>query len=65
MTGITKILGFSKFGEFATFTLERTTNQLLNELGEGKTDFANEEIFAEYRGERITQEAKERYGIKR
>lgn len=102
MTGITKILGFGKFGEFATFTLEKITQQLLKETHGEKTEFSSDEILAEYREdrivgvlrvypkttpgkrlhatatyllshekdlnidlERITQEAKERYGIKR
>lgn len=57
LTGITRILGFGKFGEFANFTLEETSNELLKEISGPATDsnpssekkeFTQDEIFAEY-----------------
>jgi hypothetical protein len=50
LTGITKILGFGKFGEFAVFTLEEATNDLLHELDYGKSEFNTGDVFAEYEG---------------
>ena len=50
LTGITRILGFGKFGEFATFTLEEATKGLLQELKTKKEEFTEAEIFAEYEG---------------
>ena len=50
LTGITKILGFGKFGEFAVFTLEEGTHDLLNELDYGKSEFNPQDVFAEYEG---------------
>jgi len=47
-TGITRISGFGKFGEFATFTLEQTTNELLHEVEAGRTQFTPDEIVADY-----------------
>lgn len=47
-TGITRISGFGKFGEFATFTLEQTTSELLHELEAGRTQFTQDEIIADY-----------------
>jgi hypothetical protein len=53
LTGITRILGFGKFGEFANFTLEEATNDLLNELEGGKSEFHPNDIFAEYEGVQV------------
>ena len=50
LTGITRILGFGKFGEFATFTLEEATKNLLQELKTKREEFTEGEIFAEYEG---------------
>ena len=50
LTGITRILGFGKFGEFATFTLEEATKGLLQETRTKKGDFSEAEIFAENEG---------------
>ncbi|MBU2548572.1 MAG: hypothetical protein KKB20_09200 [Proteobacteria bacterium] len=46
--GITRILGYGRFGEFAIFTLEEATNDLLHEIEGGKTEFAPADLFAEY-----------------
>jgi len=50
LTGITRISGFGKFGEFATVTLEAATNELLHEVEGGRTQYSPEEIIATYRG---------------
>ncbi len=47
-TGITRISGFGKFGEFATFTLEQATTELLNEIDSSRSQFSDEEIVADY-----------------
>jgi hypothetical protein len=47
LTGITRILGFGKLGEFATFTLEEATKGLLQET-KAKKEFNEAEIFAQY-----------------
>ncbi len=48
LTGITRISGFGKFGEFATFTLEQATTELLNEIDSSRSQFSDEEIVADY-----------------
>ncbi len=52
-TGITKILGIGKFGEFAVFTLERITGELLHEIDRRNKKINPNEIFAEYRDKKI------------
>lgn len=46
-TGLTRLSGFGKFGEFATLTLERATAELLNEADAGRPQYSPEEIVAE------------------
>jgi len=53
-TGITKILGYGKFGEFTTFTLEEATTDLLHEVDPGRTEYKPDEFVAEYRDRKIT-----------
>jgi hypothetical protein len=53
LCGITRILGIGKFGEFATFTLEEATHDLLSELDGGKKEFDPGDVFAEYEETRI------------
>jgi hypothetical protein len=53
LTGITRILGIGKFGEFATFTFEEATKSLLHETKLKKDEFSPSEIFAEYEGIKI------------
>ncbi|MFW5852652.1 MAG: hypothetical protein ACOCUR_01345 [Nanoarchaeota archaeon] len=48
MTGITRILGLSKFGEFATITLEEVTSNLMNKM-EGRRKPRKEEIIAKHK----------------
>ena len=50
LTGITRISGFGKFGEFATFTLEAATTELLHETEGSRTHYSGDEIVATHRG---------------
>jgi hypothetical protein len=49
-TGLTRILGIGKFGEFATFTLEEVSKQLVDELRRRKQEFKPSDRCAEYAG---------------
>jgi hypothetical protein len=53
LTGMTRILGFGKFGEFATFTFEEASKGLLQETKVKKEDFAPADLFAEYRDQKV------------
>jgi hypothetical protein len=53
LTGIVRILGFGHFGEFAVLTLEETSNDLLRELDDNRTEFIPGDIVAEYEGTRV------------
>lgn len=48
LTGVTRISGFGHFGEFATFTLELATTELLNEVG--TAELSSDETVASYAG---------------
>ena len=48
LTGLIRILGLGRFGEFSTFTFESLNNQLAGELKRKKIDYGKEHIFAEY-----------------
>ena len=48
LTGLTRILGIGKFGEFATVTFEPVNNALTRELERKETRFGDEDIFAQY-----------------
>lgn len=50
LTGITRILGFGKFGDFATFTLEEATKSLLQETKSKKETYSEGDFFAKYEG---------------
>jgi hypothetical protein len=50
LTGLIRILGIGRFGEFSTFTFERLNNQLMGELKRKNIDYGKEHIFAEYAG---------------
>lgn len=52
-TGLTRILGLGKFGEFASFTLEEVTKTLLAEAHRKKQNICPEDIFARYNGVEI------------
>jgi hypothetical protein len=49
-TGLTRILGIGKFGEFATLTLEEVTKPLMEELRRKKKELKPEDRCAEYAG---------------
>jgi hypothetical protein len=48
LTGLTRILGIGRFGEFSAFSFEPLTNQLVSEMKRKKVDFGEEHVFAEY-----------------
>ena len=50
LTGLIRILGIGRFGEFSTFTFERLNHQLMGELKRKNIDYGKEHIFAEYAG---------------
>ena len=52
-TGITRILGFGKFGEFATFTFETASKALLQETKLKKDEFAQADLFAKCGEEQV------------
>lgn len=52
-TGLTRILGIGRFGEFASFTLEEISKRLLGELNRKKQTIRQEDIIAEYDGTSI------------
>lgn len=49
-TGVTRLSGFGRFGEFATLTFERASNELLSEAEGGRPQFPPEEIVADDAG---------------
>ncbi len=49
-TGLTRILGIGKFGEFATISFEAINSQLLQEMKRKKLRNKPEDIFAKYDG---------------
>jgi hypothetical protein len=52
-TGLTRILGIGKFGEFCTFSLEEVNQTLLGELKRKSQEFSPEDVFAEYDGIKV------------
>ena len=50
LTGLIRILGLGRFGEFSTFTFESPNNQLVGELKRKKVEYGQEHIFAEHGG---------------
>jgi hypothetical protein len=50
LTGLTRILGIGKFGEFATLTIEEVSKKLLDEFRRKKQEFKSEDQCAEYAG---------------
>ena len=49
-TGLTRIIGIGKFGEFATLTIEETNKALTDELRRKKQELKSECLCAEYAG---------------
>jgi hypothetical protein len=47
LTGLTRILGIGKFGEFCTISFEILNSQLMGEIKRKKASFGKEHIFAE------------------
>jgi hypothetical protein len=52
-TGVTRVSGCGKFGEFATITLEQATNELLHETETNRSQFSPDEIVAEFEDEQV------------
>ncbi len=50
LTGLIRILGIGKFGEFSTFSFEMLNHQLIGEMKRKKINYGNEHIFAKYVG---------------
>jgi len=48
LTGLIRILGIGKFGEFSTFSFEMVNNRLTGEMKRKKIDYGKEHIFAEF-----------------
>jgi hypothetical protein len=48
LTGLIRILGIGKFGEFSTFSFEMVDNRLTGEMKRKKIDYGKEHIFAEF-----------------
>jgi len=53
LTGLIRILGFGKFGEFSTFTFELLDNKLLGEIKRKKLELDKDHIFAEHDGNSV------------
>jgi hypothetical protein len=53
LTGLTRLLGIGKFGEFATFSFEQVNQSLVRELKRKHKTFTSEDIFAAYNDIRI------------
>lgn len=52
-TGLTRILGIGKFGEFATVSFERINTRLLNELRRKEIEYSPDHIVADYNDHQI------------
>jgi hypothetical protein len=50
LTGLIRILGIGRFGEFSTFSFEILNNQLTGEMKRKKIVYGKEHIFAEHGG---------------
>ncbi|MBW2408181.1 MAG: hypothetical protein JRF72_00175 [Deltaproteobacteria bacterium] len=53
LTGLIRILGIGRFGEFSTFSLEMLNKQLIGEMKRKKINHGKEHIFAEHKGIRV------------
>jgi hypothetical protein len=53
LAGLTRILGFGKFGEFATFTLEKVQKHLVADAGLDYEDLDARYLFADFEGTRV------------
>ncbi len=52
-TGLTRVLGIGKFGEFATITFEIVAGPLVKEMKRKKVKHKPEDVFADYNGQTI------------
>lgn len=52
LTGMVRILGIGKFGEFSTFSIERISKTLLGEMKRKKVEYSPEHILAEFDGDK-------------
>jgi len=50
LTGLIRVLGIGRFGEFSTISFEMLNNQLIGEMKRKKIDHGKEHIFAKYKG---------------
>lgn len=53
LTGLTRISGFGRFGEFATLTLEQISTELLHEVESGRIQFSGDELVADWEGTQV------------
>ena len=53
LTGLIRILGIGKFGEFSTFSLETVNTQLIGEMKRKEVEYDKEHVFAEHEGTRV------------
>lgn len=53
MGGFTRVLGIGKFGEFASFTMERVSTELLGELGRRESGIPTDWLCAEDHGVQV------------
>lgn len=53
LVGLTRIMGYGKYGQFATFNLEPASKELLREAGANRDNFSDDEVFAEHAGMRV------------
>ena len=53
LTGLIRILGIGRFGEFSTFSVEMLNQQLIRELKRKKIEHGKEHIFAEHNDIRV------------
>jgi len=53
LTGLIRILGIGRFGEFSTFTFEILNNALIGEMRRKKMDPGKEHIFATHNGNEV------------
>ena len=50
LTGLIRILGLGRFGEFSTLSFEKLDKQLIKEMKRKKISYGKDHIFAEYNG---------------
>ncbi|MGB5986145.1 MAG: hypothetical protein WBG37_12645 [Desulfobacterales bacterium] len=53
LTGLIRVLGIGKFGEFCTITFEMLNNQLISEMKRKNIESTDEHVFAKFNGNRV------------